>query len=83
MLANTLSNQTDCGMLLIKEDEFRDAVKKNTGEDVSHISFLPIKDLQESVKTDVEILKKNPAVLDVPISGYIFDVKTGKINKVV
>ncbi|KAM0513750.1 hypothetical protein ACHAPE_007576 [Trichoderma viride] len=76
-------HHTDCGMLLIKEDEFRDAVKKNTGEDVSHVSFLPIKDLQESVKTDVEILKKHPAVLDVPISGYIFDVKTGKINKVV
>jgi carbonic anhydrase len=70
-------------MLLIKEDEFRGAVKKNTGEDVSHVAFLTISDLQESVKNDVELLKKNAAVLDVPISGYIFDVKTGKINKVV
>lgn len=69
-------------MLLIKEDEFRDAVKKNTGEDVSHISFLPIKNLEESVRTDVELLRKNPAVLDVPITGYIYDVKTGRIHKV-
>lgn len=70
-------------MLLIKEEAFRETVKQNTGEDVSHIAFLTIKDLQESVKNDVELLKKNPAVLDVPISGYIYDVKTGKINKVV
>ena len=69
-------------MLIIKEDEFREAVKKNTGEDVSHVAFLTIKDLQESVKTDVELLRKHPAVLDVPITGYIYDVKTGKINKV-
>ncbi|KAL7941320.1 carbonic anhydrase [Trichoderma barbatum] len=75
-------HHTDCGMLLIKEDEFRATVKKNTGEDVHHISFLPIKDVQESVKTDVEFLRKNPAINDVPISGYIYDVKTGKINKV-
>ncbi|OTA01212.1 carbonic anhydrase [Trichoderma parareesei] len=78
----TAKQQTDCGMLIIKEEEFRDTVKKNTGEDVSHIPFLTIKDLQESVRTDVELLRKNPAVLDVPISGYIYDVKTGKINKV-
>ncbi|PTB63318.1 carbonic anhydrase [Trichoderma citrinoviride] len=75
-------HHTDCGMLIIKEDEFREAVKKNTGEDVSHVAFLTIKDLQESVKTDVELLRKHPAVLDVPITGYIYDVKTGKINKV-
>lgn len=75
-------HHTDCGMLIINEEEFRNTVKKNTGEDVSHVSFLTIKDLQESVKTDVELLRKNAAVKDVPISGYIFDVKTGKINKV-
>ncbi|KAH0493401.1 hypothetical protein TgHK011_000072 [Trichoderma gracile] len=75
-------HHTDCGMLLIKEDEFRDAVKKNTGEDVSHISFLPIKDVEESVRTDIDLLRKNPAVLDVPITGYIYDVKTGKIHQV-
>lgn len=69
-------------MLLIHEEEFRNTVKKNTGEDVSHVAFLTIKDLQESVKTDVELLRKNAAIKNVPISGYIFDVKTGKINKV-
>ncbi|KKP06884.1 carbonic anhydrase [Trichoderma harzianum] len=75
-------HHTDCGMLLIHEEEFRNTVKKNTGEDVSHVAFLTIKDLQESVKTDVELLRKNAAIKNVPISGYIFDVKTGKINKV-
>ncbi|KAL7813693.1 carbonic anhydrase [Trichoderma aethiopicum] len=75
-------HHTDCGMLIIKEEEFREAVKKNTGEDVSHIPFLTIKDLQESVRTDVELLRKNSAILDVPITGYIYDVKTGRINKV-
>ncbi|KAJ4856662.1 carbonic anhydrase domain-containing protein [Trichoderma breve] len=75
-------HHTDCGMLLIHEEEFRNTVKKNTGEDVSHVAFLTIQDLQKSVKTDVELLRKNAAIKNVPISGYIFDVKTGKINKV-
>lgn len=54
------------------------------------------KDLYQSVKDDVDFLKESPLVLDVPISGYNvsflllkdkpddqYDVKTGKIHKVV
>ena len=46
-----------------------------------HIAFLPydpivrvlisrFKDLDTSVKEDVDFLKENPLVLDVPITGY-------------
>ncbi|KAM6509363.1 hypothetical protein FSOLCH5_012364 [Fusarium solani] len=75
-------HHTDCGMLTFHDEELRAKIKRDLGEDASHISFLPIRDLQESVKTDVKFLKQNALILDVPISGYLYDVKTGKINKV-
>ncbi|KAJ3457800.1 hypothetical protein MRS44_014941 [Fusarium solani] len=75
-------HHTDCGMLTFHDEELRAKIKRDLGEDASHISFLPIRDLQESVKIDVKFLKQNALILDVPISGYLYDVKTGKINKV-
>jgi carbonic anhydrase len=77
-----MKQKTDCGMLTFHDEELRAKIKRDLGEDASHISFLPIRDLQESVKTDVKFLKQNALILDVPISGYLYDVKTGKINKV-
>ncbi|KAK6202485.1 putative carbonic anhydrase [Scheffersomyces amazonensis] len=76
-------HHTDCGMLTFNDGQLRDIVKKETGHNVDHFAFLPFSDLEQSVKDDVEYFKKNELVLDVPISGYIYDVKTGKLNKVV
>ncbi|KAK5989823.1 Beta-carbonic anhydrase 1 [Cladobotryum mycophilum] len=75
-------HHTDCGMLTFHDEELRAKIQQDLGEDAGHISFLSIRDLQESVKDDVGFLKRNPLLLDVPISGYIYDVKTGKINRV-
>ncbi|KAM0417193.1 hypothetical protein ACHAPT_012830 [Fusarium lateritium] len=77
-----MEQKTDCGMLTFHDEELRAKVKRDLGQDASHISFLPIKDLQESIKSDVQFLKKNDLLMGVPISGYLYDVKTGKINKV-
>lgn len=69
-------------MLTFHEEELRAKIRKDLGEETEYISFLPIKDLKESVKHDVNFLRKNNLILDVPISGYLYDVATGKINKV-
>ncbi|OAQ61415.1 carbonic anhydrase [Pochonia chlamydosporia 170] len=76
-------HHTDCGMLTFSDDHLRTKVRNELGEDVDHISFLPFADLKKSVLDDIQILKKSPLVLDVPISGYIYDVTSGKIEKVV
>ncbi|KND86629.1 Beta-carbonic anhydrase 1 [Tolypocladium ophioglossoides CBS 100239] len=75
-------HHTDCGMLTFTDADLRSQVRRDLGEVVDHISFLPFKDLRQSVVDDVNILKKSPLVLKVPITGYIYDVKTGKIEKV-
>ncbi|CAI6092758.1 hypothetical protein V2G26_012253 [Clonostachys chloroleuca] len=75
-------HHTDCGMLGKSDNEIRCSIKDKTGEDVDHIAFLPFRDLRESVLDDIRLLERNPLVLDVPITGYIYDVKTGRIEKV-
>ncbi|PNY23865.1 Carbonic anhydrase [Tolypocladium capitatum] len=75
-------HHTDCGMLTFSDADLRSKVRQDLGEDVDHFSFLPFSDLKQSVVDDVSILKKSPLVLDVSITGYIYDVKTGKLEKV-
>ena len=80
--ANSSIEQTDCGMLTFSDTDVRSKIKEELNENADHIAFLPFKDLKQSVIDDVEVLKKSPLVLDVPITGYVYDVKTGKIDKV-
>lgn len=69
-------------MLTFSDEDIRNKIRDGLGENVDHLSFLPFKDLEQSVRDDVALLKKSPLVLDVPISGYIYDVTTGKIEPV-
>ncbi len=47
------------------------------------IKWYTIKSQEESVLQDVQRIRQHPLVpRDVPIYGYIFDVKTGRINEV-
>lgn len=74
--------QTDCGMLTFSDVDLKAKVRKDLDQNVEHIAFLPFSDLEQSVRDDIAILKKSPLVLDVPITGYIYDVKSGTIEKV-
>lgn len=69
-------------MLTFLEGDIRAKIRDDLGEDADHIAFLPFGDVRKSVLDDIQLLKKSPLVLDVPITGYIYDVKTGKVEKV-
>jgi len=75
-------HHTDCGMLTFSDDSIRTKIRKELDANADHIAFLPFSDIKQSVLDDIKILKENPLVLDVPITGYIYDVTTGKIEKV-
>ena len=75
-------HHTDCGMLTFSDLHLRDQLKKETGNAADHISFLPFENLEESVRDDMKFFQKSELVLDVPITGYIYDVKTGEIHSV-
>ncbi|CEI61429.1 hypothetical protein FVEN_g5863 [Fusarium venenatum] len=73
-------HHTDCGMLTFSDLDLKAKVRNDLDQDVDHIAFLPFGDLEQSVRDDVKFLKKSPLVLDVPITGYVYDVKSGKIT---
>ncbi|KEY71683.1 hypothetical protein S7711_02916 [Stachybotrys chartarum IBT 7711] len=75
-------HHTDCGMLTFKDDELKAKVKSELGQNADNIAFLSFSDVEQSVVEDVDALKKSGLILDVPITGYVYDVKTGKISKV-
>jgi len=83
-------HHTGCGMLTFTTDKLRNIVKdSNPGnavvaEQVDRIDFLEFGNLEASVKDDIKFLEGNDLVLkETRITGWIYDVKTGKITQVV
>jgi len=77
-------HHTDCGMLTFRNEDLRQKLKQELGVDAGHLDFLPFSDLEQSVRDDVTALKASPLIPDsVAISGFIYDVKSGKLLPVV
>jgi carbonic anhydrase len=76
-------HHTDCGMLTFSNRDLREKVKEDLGSDTGEFDFLPFRDLEESVREDVEFLQAtqllNP---DTAIRGFVYDVKTGRLREV-
>ncbi|OXV11845.1 hypothetical protein Egran_00394 [Elaphomyces granulatus] len=79
---------TGCGMLSFKNEDALTMVEKNLGvqarANLEGFDFHTITNLEEAVKSDVKWLKDCSYVpRDVLVSGWIYDVATGKVKKVV
>ena len=76
-------HHTDCGMLTFNNRDLREKVKEDLGSDTGEFEFLPFRDLDESVREDVEFLQAtqllNP---DTAIRGFVYDVRTGRLREV-
>ena len=73
-------HHTDCGMLTFSNEDLRTKIKQDLKADADHIDFLPFKDLEQSVRDDVATLKASPLIpKNVEVSGYIYDVKSGRL----
>src|SRR5687767_2346170 len=76
-------HHTDCGMLTFSNRDLHDKIKEDLGADSSGIDFLPFSDLEESLRDDVAFLLSSPLIPgDVLIRGFVYDVRTGKLNEV-
>ena len=76
-------HHTDCGMLTFSNDDLRGKLEAETGADASGIDFLPFGDLQQSVRDDVAAIKASPFIdEDIPVRGFVYDVKTGRLTEV-
>ncbi len=85
-----LIKHTGCGMLTFKNDDAVGIVKKNLGEEATGQleafkgHFLPFPDLDEAVKDNVEYLKGSKLIPEkIKISGWVYEVETGKVRSVV
>jgi carbonic anhydrase len=67
----------------IDEKGWRNVEESGGSHEGLHISFLTITNLENSVVVDVERIRNHPLVSnDIPIYGYIYDVRTGKLIEV-
>ncbi|KPI42872.1 uncharacterized protein AB675_1887 [Cyphellophora attinorum] len=85
-----LVKHTGCGMLTFKNKDAYDVVEQNLGGEATaelisrNIDFLPFPDLDQAVKDDVKFLQNSKLVPDrVTISGWVYEVETGKTRRVV
>jgi carbonic anhydrase len=77
-------HHTDCGMLTFTNEDLRGQLARETGADASAIDFLPFPDLAESVREDVRRIEASPFIDNsIPVSGFIYDVRTGRLQPVV
>jgi len=77
-------------MLTFKNEDAYGLVEQNLGPDASAelksrgLDFLAFPELERAVKEDVEYLQETKLVPDdVPISGWVYEVETGKTRRVV
>ena len=67
----------------IDEKGWRNVEEDGGSHEAKFISFLTIKNLADSVTEDVLRIKNHPLVpKDIPIYGYIYDVKSGRLTEV-
>ncbi len=77
-------HHTDCGMLTFTNEQLAATIQADLGVDVSGQDFLPFADLEQSVRDDVAFLRNSPLIpKDIPISGAIYDVRTGRVHAII
>jgi carbonic anhydrase len=77
LLANSLETAA------LGENGFRDVGKGPGSHEGRFIDWLTIKDAKQAVVDDVARIRRHPLVpKTIPIYGYIYDVKTGKLVEV-
>jgi len=82
---------TGCGMLTFTDADADGLVKERLGEDALLETknafggqWKPFPDVENAVKNDVAFLKASEAIpKDVTISGWVYEVETGKVKSIV
>lgn len=77
-------NHTDCGMLTFKDEDLRTKLQQQTGSAaVAPVHFHAFSNLEANVREQIQKVKSHPWVpKQIPVRGFIYDVKSGKLNEV-
>ena len=71
-----------CGLHEADEADLRERIELSTGA-ATEMGFGSFSDLDAMVREQVEILRDEPTILDVPIRGLVYEVETGRLRQVV
>lgn len=80
-----LVKHTGCGMVTFQNADALKVVAQNQGSGVlsSTFDFQPFPDAEQAVKDEIEWLKGQGAIVaDTKLSGWIYEVETGKTRQV-
>ncbi|HUQ79136.1 MAG TPA: carbonic anhydrase [Patescibacteria group bacterium] len=72
---------TGCGMLTFDDDAVRAQIAEATGQTVD-LPLHPFGDLEQNLKAQVERIRAHPWVKDVPVSGVIYEVESGRLRHI-
>jgi carbonic anhydrase len=76
-------NHTDCGMMTFKDEELRKKLGQTTGTAAVGLAFQTFADVEENVRQQIQSVWSHPWIpKSIPVRGFIFDVKTGKLKEV-
>ncbi len=76
-------NHTDCGMLTFEDHELLHKLEEQTGTAaIAPVHFHAFKDVERNVRQQVARIKNHPYVRNIPVRGFVYDVKSGKLAEV-
>jgi len=77
-------NHTDCGLLKVQENELKKRLTEKMGTPAgSPAQFHAFNNLEENVRQQMRRVKSHPWIpKHIPVRGFVYDVKTGKLSEV-
>lgn len=77
-------NHTDCGMLTFKDDELITKLQEtHHNSSVSPAAFHSFSDVEKNVREQITKIKSHPwTPKNVPVRGFVYDVKNGSLKEI-
>lgn len=72
---------TDCGMLTFEDEPVRRQIADAHGAQLD-LPLLPFANLESNLRAQVQRIREHAWIRDVPISGLIYEVETGRLRRV-
>ena len=77
-------NHTDCGMLTFTDQDLQQKLAQKYNLDASGLKFHSFPNLEDNVRGQVNKIKSTPFLPnEIPVYGLTYDVKTGKLRRIV
>ncbi len=72
---------TGCGMLTFEDEPVRQKIAAETGTELD-LPLHSFPDLESNLRAQVERIRSHPWVKDIPVSGVVYEVESGRLRHV-